>query len=308
MYLYKHDDNIKFLICIKYCQNIIIVEFQLNKNMEYRRGWVNRKSVIVRVFVYTVVLDLTYFKNNLRRLKTILFSDPTSLDEDFFVSSSSKPFDMLTGLTSQFFPGRQFSGETWTDNINITPDSGVEDITTPANLSNNTVSSCSNKNGSGTNSQITEVQSLKVLAANAAERSGARRELGGLRHTRSKLKLDLPPSPSAFTSNRTFSVESVADEIVSRQVPTFTTFGKSRFLVQHVDTPPDSGRADKNVSFEALPHKKPEPFFIDANDFKYHKKDKQKIESVRGEASLLDSTDEDSGIESCTLDRKRFNI
>ncbi|KRT78379.1 hypothetical protein AMK59_7934, partial [Oryctes borbonicus] len=178
--------------------------------------------------------------------------DPHMLnDEDFFVSSSSKPFDMLTGLTSQFFPGKQYPNDRWIENVNVTPDSGVEDITTPATFVDEIDGSYNNKKKS--NSQLTEVQSLKVLAATAAERSGTRRELGGLRHTRSKLKLDLPPSPSAFTSNRTFSLDTTAEEIVTRQVPTFTTFGKSRFLVQHVDTPPDSGRADKNVSFEALP-------------------------------------------------------
>lgn len=215
---------------------------------------------------------------------------------------------MLTGLTSQFFPGRQFSSDMWTENINMTPDSGVEDITTPATFIDETDSSFTNKNR--TNSQLIGVQSLKVLAATAAERSGTRRELGGLRHTRNKLKLDLPPSPSAFTSNRTFSIDTAAEEIVTRQVPTFTTFGKSRFLVQHVDTPPDTGPTDKNVSFEALPHKKPEPqtHLVDVSDWRQQKKEKQKIESVRGEASLLDSADEDSGIESCTIDRKRFNI
>ncbi|KAI4470225.1 serine/threonine-protein kinase lmtk1 [Holotrichia oblita] len=232
------------------------------------------------------------FSKNLYHLNTFsdISVDPNTLEEDFFVSSSSKPFDMLTGLTSQFFPGRQFPNDMWTENINMTPDSGVEDIITPATFIDETDSSFTNKNR--TNPQLTGVQSLKVLAATAAERSGTRRD------------------PSAFTSNRTFSIDTAAEEIVTRQVPTFTTFGKSRFLVQHVDTPPDSGRTDKNVSFEALPHKKPEPqtHLIDVSDWRQQKKEKQKIESVRGEASLLDSADEDSGIESCTLDRKRFNI
>lgn len=219
---------------------------------------------------------------------------------------------MLTGLTSQFFPGRQFPSDTWADIINVTPDSGVEDGTpAPASFSGDETDGAAYGNKNKIKSQLTGVQSLKILAATAAERNGAKRELGGLRHTRDKLKLDLPPSPSAFTSNRTFSVDTAAEEIVTRQVPTFTTFGKSRFLVQHVDTPPDSERADKNVSFEALPHKKPEPqasVFVDTNEWKQEEKERQKIESVRGEASLLDSADEDSGIESCTLDRKRFNI
>jgi hypothetical protein len=127
--------------------------------------------------------------------------------------------------------------------------------------------------------------------------------LGGLRHTRNKLKLDLPPSPSAFTSNKMFSIEPTIDPVVNREKPTFTTFGKSRFLVQHVDTPPDDeATKGKNVSFEALPYK-PLQKHIMKEDFDASK-NKGKVEIVRGEASLLDSADEDSGIESSTLERK----
>nr|XP_022912483.1 uncharacterized protein PF11_0213-like isoform X2 [Onthophagus taurus] len=193
--------------------------------------------------------------------------EPTVLDEDFLVSSSSKPFDMLGGTTSQFFPGKQFSDH-WIDEG--TPD--CEDILTPV-IKND------------------KIPSLKHLAGIVVNKNRKSRELGGLRHTRSKLKLDLPPSPSAFSSNTTFNVEQPAEEIVRRQVPTFSTFGKSRFLVQHVDTPPDDKLESKNVSFEALPYK---PQTV---------KERQAIESVRGEASLLDSADEDSGIESNTLER-----
>lgn len=63
-----------------------------------------------------------------------------------------------------------------------------------------------------------------------------------------------------------------------------------------MDTPPDEDElASKNVSFEALPYK---PL----------KDMKSKVEVVRGEASLLDSADEDSGIESSTLERRKVVI
>ena len=145
------------------------------------------------------------------------------------------------------------------------------------------------------------VQPLRSLAAAAIARSCGKQdtELGGLRHTRNKLKLDLPPSPSAFTTSRSFMIEP-REEIVQRQVPTFTTFGKSRFLVQHVDTPPEGDGADKNVSFEALPYRPSSRHYYKEDPCK----EKHKVEIVRGEASLLDSADEDSGIESCTLERK----
>lgn len=221
------------------------------------------------------------------------------MDDEFFISSSAKPFDMISGLSSQFFPGN------WTDmnktTENATPDSGVEDIT-PAGFTENEFTS-----------QFMNVPTLKQLASEAAKRSKKVEEsrnydmLGGLRHTRNRLKLDLPPSPSAFTTNKVFSIEPVIDDpVMNREKPTFTTFGKSRFLVQQVDTPPDDEESKgKNVSFEALPYK-PLQKHIVKEDFDTSKT-KGKVEIVRGEASLLDSADEDSGIESSTLERKLTN-
>lgn len=228
-----------------------------------------------------------------------LFTGTSMMDGDFFISSSAHPFDMATGgLTSQFFPGRS---DHWAEitklNENVTPDSGIDDLT-PASL----VDSSDYEHLAQSN----QVQPLKTLAALAANKnlndSKTKDVLGGLRHTRNRLKLDLPPSPSAFSSNRTFTIEPPIEPIVSRDPPTFTTFGKSRFLVQHVDTPPDEhGDNVKNVSFEAIPYKAPNKIvYNDKVD-----KVKHKIEMVRGEASLLDSADEDSGIESCTLERKK---
>ncbi|EEZ99620.2 uncharacterized protein LOC103313170 isoform X2 [Tribolium castaneum] len=224
-------------------------------------------------------------------------SDP-GLDDEFFISSSAKPFDMISGLSSQFFPGN------WTDlsktTENATPDSGVEDIT-PAGFTEGEFTA-----------QFRTVKPLKQLASEAVKRSKKVEEtrnhdmLGGLRHTRNRLKLDLPPSPSAFTSSKMFSIEPVIDPVINREKPTFTTFGKSRFLVQHVDTPPDDEVSkSKNVSFEALPYKPIQKHII-KEDFETSR-EKGKVESVRGEASLLDSADEDSGIESSTLERKLTN-
>lgn len=171
------------------------------------------------------------------------------------------------------------------------------------------------------------VRSLRCLAASAAGANTIKPNsttwpsdsLGGLRHTRNKLKLDLPPSPSSFTSTRSFNIEMSSDPVIHREPPTFTTFGKSRFSVQHVPTPTEDETNDsnksKNVSFEALPHKPIKTYddhtkyVISPANENTDEKHKQ-VEVVRGEASLLDSADEDSGIESstnATLERPVIN-
>lgn len=108
---------------------------------------------------------------------------------------------------------------------------------------------------------------------------------------------------------------------MNREIPTFTTFGKSRFSVQHVPTPTEdsdsssSGQTKtKNVSFEALPHKphkQPTNTVYIVNKPEESDTQKPVVESVQGEASLLDSADEDSGIESsanATLERREQQI
>lgn len=205
---------------------------------------------------------------------------------------------MIAGLTSQFFPGRNIANE-WTEltrqaTENLTPDSGVED-TTPAD----------------SDDAIRTPKSLKLLAAAAAKRTqlnGIKGPdvLGGLRHTRNKLKLDLPPSPSAFTSSKGFLIESSVDSVNRGETPTFTTFGKSRFSVQHVDTPEDDQENVKNVSFEALPYRPIQTMLVKNSEAAEH--EKNKVEVVTGEASLLDSADEDSGIESSTFERKKNEV
>lgn len=223
------------------------------------------------------------------------FTGSSTLDDDFYISSSAKPFDMLGSATSQFFPGKHCD---WSDltknNDNVTPDSGVEDIT-PGSMSDSSDYVRPNR-------QILPLKTLAQLAANKNVNVG-NNEIGGLRHTRNRLKLDLPPSPNAFTKSKSFSVESPEVPLMPRQIPTFTTFGKSRFVVQQVDTSTNVD-SKSNVSFEALPYK-PMSKLI-KNDLNGHV-DKSRIEVVRGEASLLDSADEDSGIESCTLERKNVS-
>ncbi|CAH1170022.1 unnamed protein product [Phaedon cochleariae] len=262
-------------------------------------------------------------------------SDNQAYSDEFFISGSTQPFHAHP-LTSQFFPG----GAMWALE-NATPDSGVEDIT-PGSLSEDYPK------------PLRTPPALKLLASEAVNRKklalAKRKEaLGGLRHTRGKLKLDLPPSPSAFAM----------DPFV-REKPTFSTFGKSRFQVQHVDTPVDEVEG-KNVSFEALPYRAsnqvvqkedicilapngsdsgilapnhgnlgilapngsnlgilgPNDSFVGVLATKGTKVVgdvsgvdlmKTNVEVVRGEASVLDSGDEDSGIESSTLERRTRNI
>lgn len=256
--------------------------------------------------------------------KNYFYFFPAGTEDDFYISSSAKPFQTMA-QGCQFFPGGQppKSKFMWQDyqssssqssrdlSDNITPDSGIDDTGTP-----DTVLQPTSPNNNRT------VQSLKFLAAAAAKKSTTTEikgqdSLGGLRHTRNKLKLDLPASPSALTASRSFSIEEASDPIVTREVPTFTTFGKSRFSVQHVQTPTDDESSSgsqgnsklRNVSFEALPHKpmKVAPSVYIVNKPEDTENQKQPIESVQGEASLLDSADEDSGIESsanATLERQ----
>lgn len=253
----------------------------------------------------------------------------TSLADDFFMTSSNQPFQ-AHNLSSQFFPGNS----AWTFD-NATPDSGMEDITPGSVIDSNEFPNTTSS-----------VPTLKQLASEIVNRKklpslGSSDSLGGLRHTKKLLKLDLPPSPSAFCSDKMFTIEPTVESVI-REKPTFTTFGKSRFMVQHVETPPDPSLI-KNVSFEALPYKPMSPILDDSSltSFKIEAvpnktfslvedlsrsdadliersfvknenddddKCKLKVEVVRGEASVLDSGDEDSGIESTsTLERKISN-
>lgn len=84
---------------------------------------------------------------------------------DFYLSSGSGSFQQ--DLSSEFFPGQQ--------QLLWTPDSGVEDVVTPPD---------------GDFHPLTrKVETLKTLASMVLSR---KESLGELRHTRDKLKLDLP--------------------------------------------------------------------------------------------------------------------
>ncbi|XP_045462798.1 uncharacterized protein LOC123672648 [Harmonia axyridis] len=220
----------------------------------------------------------------------------TSFTSEFFVTGSATPFNMMGSTSSQFFPGGDHWSESSKLNDNTTPDSGVEDVT-PGSMERLDLPSIG----------PSAVPSLKLLAEIACASSRQKDKenrtseiLGGLRHTRDKLKLDLPSSPNTFTSNKTFNLEPNVEPVVLRERPAFTTFGKSRFLVQHVDTPDRDETS--NVCFEALPYKPLDRKEVETKAKKINK------EEEKGEASLLDSADEDSGIESSTLERKSSDV
>ncbi|XP_066148993.1 uncharacterized protein [Euwallacea fornicatus] len=240
-----------------------------------------------------------YYLTSLSDIQGDGASTSRTIDDDFVSTASNQPDPVY----SQFFPG----ASNWLENV--TPDSGLEDSTPGSDTVDFT---------DGISSS-TEVHSLKQLARQVVNKiqKGPKDALGGLRHTRSKLKLDLPPSPSAFTSSKTFSIEPVQDS-VTREKPTFSTFGKSRFLVQHVDTPTDEDpQQKKNVCFDVLPYKPLSIVPYKENPVTYEPlkneceisrfNDKTEVFS-KGEANLLDSADEDSGIESSTLERKGGNL
>lgn len=294
--------------------------------------------------------------------KKIFFPGEQMNTDDFFISGSSRPFDMLgtvVGGGSQFFPG----GSLKKQNDNVTPDSGVEDNTPPDRWSPKIGGEIPPLKNLAREVAFTSDLLKKPTKGTRFEGGSVGEKLGGLRHTRDKLKLDLPPSPSAFANNcqtKHFNYIEQAllggegaesrDEVgAGREKPAFTTFGKSRFVVQHVDTPPEEedagvgGRSVKNVSFEALPYK-PENRVLKGENSSLHATPRTgavvendgdegeksvsscykpdsvvethligdfgvgakggKVEMVRGEASLLDSADEDSGIESSTVERR----
>lgn len=206
------------------------------------------------------------------------------LNNDFFINTNSSSF------TSQFFPGKN----KWIDskiNDNITPDSGIDDLT-PGSIGDNF-----SYQRELSPKSIPTLKTLAIIATNKINAKTKTKEIiGGLNYSRSSLKLDLS-SPTIFNGNRTFLFEKQTDAFHAHDKPTFTTFGKSRFSVQQVNTPDDSQENSINVSFEAIPHKPLHKIITD----KILSEKKSKIEIVRGEASLLDSADEDSGIESCML-------
>lgn len=265
-------------------------------------------------------------------------------DEDFFISSSARPFESLGIMsTSQFFPGMHMKEALMRDLPDdvtdefppppsplaatgatvaplapsldfTTPDSGVEDIT-PGSTADEDFKRRLPE------SELTWRPLDSASSSESVSPSSPGGEaLGGLRHTRDKLKLDLPPSPRVPSPRHSRVFNFVLDKpkrrsqasegstplvmtddtpIVSTSLPlqkdcddqpapepTFSTFGKS---VQKVE---------------------PEQKIIltDEVDEEVKEESPKVVEAVKGEGTVLDSGDEDSGIESsskATLERNK---
>lgn len=91
-----------------------------------------------------------------------LINFSAGLPVEFYVSSSTRPFESFNTLSSQFFPG-QTLGDKWTElpkqlSENVTPDSGVEDGPDPKQPA------------------ARQVQTLKYLAHNAVKANQIREQ------------------------------------------------------------------------------------------------------------------------------------
>lgn len=270
-------------------------------------------------------------------------------DEDFFISSSARPFESLGIMTSQFFPGKHIKPsllerdlsddvteefppppsplptttlmQTRTPSLDFTtPDSGVEDITP----------------GSTTEEDFkkkmpeTELTWRPVDSGSSSESvspsSPGGEALGGLRHTRDKLKLDLPPSPHIPSPRHSRVFNFVLDKPKRREER--PEIGSTP-LIMTDDTPVVTSSLPLLKEREDLPV--PEPTFStfgksapkvepeqkliltdEVEDTKEVKEETPKVvEPVKGEGTVLDSGDEDSGIESsskATLERNKTNV
>ncbi|XP_053607359.1 uncharacterized protein LOC128673502 isoform X2 [Plodia interpunctella] len=271
----------------------------------------------------------------------------TDYDEDFFISSSARPFESLgiMSTTSQFFPGMHLKPsllrhddfppppsplpttltQSRTPSLDFTtPDSGVEDIT-PGSTS--TDEDFKTKKLPEPDLQCWKPVDSGSSSESVSPSSPGGEALGGLRHTRDKLKLDLPPSPHLPSPrhNRVFNF--VLDKPKRHRVEEISTEGTTP-LVMTDETP---------IVTTSLPLQKdeelplPEPTFSTFGKCAQKTEPEQKIiltdeevtdspeeeepkvespnvvEAVKGEGTVLDSGDEDSGIESsskATLERK----
>lgn len=244
-----------------------------------------------------------------------------SLDRDFPDELSEEfpppPSPLPTPATT---PTPTALSQTRTPSLDFTtPDSGVEDIT-PGSITDDDYKK------KLLDSDTTSWRSIDSASSSesVSPSSPGGEALGGLRHTRDKLKLDLPPSPHIPSPrhNRVFnfvldkpkrkeekevtttplvmtdetpimtmslSTTKEAEDIMPE--PTFSTFGKPNAK------PPQNTEPETNI---ILTDDIQEPE-TEAKD------DNQKVEPVKGEGTVLDSGDEDSGIESsskATLERK----
>ncbi|XP_069358865.1 uncharacterized protein [Maniola hyperantus] len=272
-------------------------------------------------------------------------------DEDFFISSSARPFESLGVMSSQFFPGAHLKPRdledfppppspltpltaTYVPSIPsipattpsldfTTPDSGVEDIT-PGSITDDDFKA--KKMPDSDSNQCWRLVDSASSSESVSPSSPGGESLGGLRHTRDKLKLDLPPSPHVPSPrhNRVFNfvldkpkrrdekpaevtppplVMTDETPIITMALPvpkdcedvmpepTFSTFGKSSGT-----KPPPTNEPEKNI------------ILTDEENTEAKDESSSKVEPVKGEGTVLDSGDEDSGIESsskATLERNK---
>ncbi|XP_026333019.1 uncharacterized protein LOC113240032 isoform X3 [Hyposmocoma kahamanoa] len=279
-------------------------------------------------------------------------------DEDFFISSSARPFESLgiMSTTSQFFPGKHIKPsllegdidteehfppppsplatpsvpsltQTRTPSLDFTtPDSGVEDIT-PG--STTTEEDFKTKKLPESETQCWRGVDSGSSSESVSPSSPGGEALGGLRHTRDKLKLDLPPSPHIPSPRHARVFNFVLDK-PRRRHPDIP-------LAPPPTTPTPLVMTDETPVTNNLPLQKeaddipvPEPTFStfgksilrnsdqeqkmildEVQEGTETKEEVKAVETVKGEGTVLDSGDEDSGIESsskATLERKTPNV
>lgn len=282
----------------------------------------------------------------------------TDYDEDFFISSSARPFESLgiMSTTSQFFPGKHIKPsllegdidteehfppppsplatpsvptltQTRTPSLDFTtPDSGVEDIT-PG--STTTEEEFKTKKLPESETQCWRGVDSGSSSESVSPSSPGGEALGGLRHTRDKLKLDLPPSPHIPSPRHARVFNFVLDK-PRRRHPDIP-------LAPPPTTPTPLVMTDETPVTNNLPLQKdaddipvPEPTFStfgksilrnsdqeqkmildEVQEGTETKEEVKAVETVKGEGTVLDSGDEDSGIESsskATLERKTPNV
>ncbi|XP_028171219.1 uncharacterized protein LOC114360664 [Ostrinia furnacalis] len=263
-------------------------------------------------------------------------------DEDFFISSSTRPFESLgiMSTTSQFFPGMHAKAALErrappdlppdlppsvlhhaTPSLDFTtPDSGVEDIT-PGSLADDDFKKPPLSPAPAPPACWPASDSASSSESVSPSSPGA---LGGLRHTRATLKLDLPPSPRLPSPRHARAFSFVLDPPKPRADP-----ASSAPLVMTDDTPVVATalpipRDDAELPLpipeptfstfgKSVPKPEPEPKAIiltdEAPDAAPAPADSPRaLEPVKGEGTVLDSGDEDSGIESsskATLERNK---
>ncbi|CAH2037915.1 unnamed protein product, partial [Iphiclides podalirius] len=272
-------------------------------------------------------------------------------DEDFFISSSARPFESLgvMSTTSQFFPGMHVKpsllerdieeledfppppspsppaalAQTRTPSLDLTtPDSGVEDITPGSTSTEDDFKAKKATDGDACWRPVDSASSSESVSPS----SPGGEALGGLRHTRDKLKLDLPPSPHIPSPrhNRVFNfvldkpkrrgqeerTESGATPLVmTDETPIITTALPLTRESDDVVPEPTFSTFGKCSAKSSEPEQKAMILTDDVQEPETKEEgSSQKVEAVKGEGTVLDSGDEDSGIESsskATLERNK---